>query len=248
LRVLSYNIHRGFGLDNQYDLQRVVDVIESQNPDIICLQEVERFVPHSRNDDQPKILAEQINSHDSRFQANVFLKKGTWGNQILTRWDIEAYFDIDLRYPKKRKQRSAQVARIQTPEGLLQMVNVHLGLNERERHWQARTLLSHDHLDPVLPTLIVGDFNDWRNTLPKASFAEFDFVFHTHPISRFRSFPAWLPMGSLDRAFTRGSFSVLKPHVVRSKLAKAASDHLPLVVDFHLDEHHPLHPDSEAIP
>ena len=125
------------------------------------------------------------------------------------------------------------------------MVNVHLGLNERERKWQADTLLTHEHLDPVLPTLIVGDFNDWRNTLPKGAFAKHDFVFQTHPISRFRSFPAWLPMGSLDRAFTRGEFSVLTPHVVRSQLAKPASDHLPLTVDFHLSEHHLLNEDAE---
>ena len=65
--------------------------------------------------------------------------------------------------------------------------------------------------------------------------------FHVHgfyqltaPISRFRSFPAYLPLGSLDKAFWRGSFSQLTAHVAKRRLARDASDHLPLVVDFEL--------------
>jgi endonuclease/exonuclease/phosphatase family metal-dependent hydrolase len=41
-------------------------------------------------------------------------------------------------------------------------------------------------------------------------------------------------MGSLDKAFVRGGIDVRHTRVVRTSLAKTASDHLPLVVDFHL--------------
>jgi endonuclease/exonuclease/phosphatase family metal-dependent hydrolase len=56
----------------------------------------------------------------------------------------------------------------------------------------------------------------------------------TAPVVRFRTFPAWLAMGSLDKAFVRGGVDVRQARVVRTSLAKTASDHLPLVVDFHL--------------
>ena len=49
-----------------------------------------------------------------------------------------------------------------------------------------------------------------------------------------RTFPAWLAVGSLDKAFVRGRIEVREARVVRTRLAKAASDHLPLVIDFHL--------------
>jgi endonuclease/exonuclease/phosphatase family metal-dependent hydrolase len=39
----------------------------------------------------------------------------------------------------------------------------------------------------------------------------------------------------LDKAFVRGGLVIRHLRVVRSKLAKAASDHLPLVIDFHFD-------------
>lgn len=40
LRVLSYNIHYGVGMDSNKDLKRIADVINRLNPDIVGLQEV----------------------------------------------------------------------------------------------------------------------------------------------------------------------------------------------------------------
>jgi endonuclease/exonuclease/phosphatase family metal-dependent hydrolase len=84
------------------------------------------------------------------------------------------------------------------------------------------------------PTVIVGDFNDWRDTLASASLAANGFAQVTAPAGRFRTFPAWLAIGSLDKAFVRGAIEVRHARVVRTSLSKRASDHLPLVVDFHL--------------
>ena len=58
----------------------------------------------------------------------------------------------------------------------------------------------------------------------------------TAPPSRFRSFPAWLPTLSLDKAYVRGAIQVQKAHVVKSRATRDASDHLPLVLDFDLGE------------
>ena len=56
----------------------------------------------------------------------------------------------------------------------------------------------------------------------------------TSPPSAFRSFPAWLPIGSLDKAFVSAGIEVRQARLSRTSLARVASDHLPLVVDFHL--------------
>jgi len=40
LKVLSYNIHYGVGMDSKKDLKRIADVINRLNPDIVGLQEV----------------------------------------------------------------------------------------------------------------------------------------------------------------------------------------------------------------
>ena len=55
MRLLSYNIHKGIGgRDRRYRLERIIGVIEEENPDLICLQEVDRNVRRSRFDDQPR--------------------------------------------------------------------------------------------------------------------------------------------------------------------------------------------------
>ena len=59
MRLLSYNIHKGIGgRDRRYRLERVIQVIQDEDPDLICLQEVDRHLSRSRHDDQPKKLAE----------------------------------------------------------------------------------------------------------------------------------------------------------------------------------------------
>jgi endonuclease/exonuclease/phosphatase family metal-dependent hydrolase len=236
MRLLSYNMHKGIGgRDRSYQLERIIAVIEHENPDVICLQEVDRHVARSRFDDQPKLLAKHFNAVGHSYQLNVRLRDGGYGNLLLTRWPLEAQHHISLRLGR-RKVRGAQCVAIRSPEGSLLVVNWHLGLAEKERHWQVRHLLGH-HLfqaESARPTLIVGDFNDWRNTLADGPFVEHGFEHITAPPWRFRSFPAWLPMGSLDKAFVRGPITVRQARIARSVVGRDASDHLPLVVDFHL--------------
>jgi endonuclease/exonuclease/phosphatase family metal-dependent hydrolase len=43
-----------------------------------------------------------------------------------------------------------------------------------------------------------------------------------------------LPLGSLDKAFVRGNIALRHARIVHSPIARQASDHLPLVIDFHL--------------
>ncbi len=237
MRLLTYNIHKGIGgRDRRYSLQRIIEVIEGQNPDLVCLQEVTRGAPRCRHDDQPRLLAKYFGSLGSVFQQNVTYRQGGYGNLILTRWPQSSAHRVSLRM-KQKKPRGAVLTIVDTPEGPLHLVTCHLGLAERERQWQIGHLLSHRLFCESLhlPTLIAGDLNDWRNTLAGAALREHDFEHVSHPMSRYRSFPAWLPAGSLDKAFCRGAIAVRRAHVVHSALARSASDHLPLVVDFHLD-------------
>lgn len=244
MRLLSYNIHKGIGgRDRRYRLERVIQVIEDQNPDLICLQEVDRHVARTRHDDQPHQLIEAFHAAAHMYQLNVKLKNGGYGNLLLSRWPFRDHHQISLRL-KRRKARGAQMAVIDSPEGSFHLVHWHLGLAERERHWQVHHLMEH-HLfrqSAHLPTLVVGDFNDWRNTLAQGPFAIHGFNQLTAPRSRFLSFPAYWPMTSLDKAFARGAVAIRHIRIAHSRLARDASDHLPLVIDFHLE--HPRHSGS----
>lgn len=235
MRLLSWNIHKGIGgRDRRYALARIIAVIEAENPDLVCLQEVDRGVRRSRFDDQPRLLARSLHFH-SVFQSNVAVAGGSYGNLVLSRWPVASRHRISLRQ-QTRKSRGAQLLLVDTPEGSLHLVNVHLGLAEAERHWQMGRMLGHmlfRSADPH-PAIVVGDFNDWRDTLAGGLLGANGFRQVTSPPGRFRSFPAWLPLGALDKAFVRGRVAVRQARVVKTSLTKVASDHLPLRVDFHI--------------
>ena len=235
MRLLSWNIHKGIGgRDRRYSLQRIIDCIDHEHPDLVCLQEVDRLVGRSNFDDQPRLLGQSLNLQ-STFQANVPVSNGTYGNLILSRWAVGSTHRISLKRGI-RKSRGAQLIHVETPEGALHLVNTHLGLDERERHWQIDFLLDHElfQSSSVMPTFIAGDFNDWRNTLAEQSLANHGFQQVTSPPSEYRSFPSWLPVGGLDKVFVRGEVTTERVKVVRTSLARVASDHLPIVVDFSL--------------
>ena len=239
MRLLSYNIHKGIGgRDRRYELDRIVAVIEHSNPDLICLQEVTRHAKRTRGDDQPNLLREAFVSVDSAYQMTVHYRRGGYGNLILSRWPFLRRHHVSLRRGW-RKPRGVQLVVIDTPEGHVHIANWHLGLAERERRWQVEHLLTHALFreSEKLPTLVVGDSNDWRNRLARGMLTERGFAQVTSPPSRFRSFPAFLPALSLDKAFHRGLF-IREATVIRTPATHRASDHLPLVIDFHLRDGH----------
>jgi endonuclease/exonuclease/phosphatase family metal-dependent hydrolase len=238
MRLLSYNIHKGVGgADRRYRLERIIDVIRAEQPDVICLQEVDFNVKRSRFDDQPAILADRLQVNVALYQLNHPHRDGGYGNLILSRWPIKSKHHISLRY-RERKNRGAQLAVVDTPEGNLHLVNWHLGLGERERRWQVSHLLEHRLFkhEAHLPTLIAGDFNDWRNQLGRHRFEEHEFDQVTAPTKHYRSFPAFFPVAALDKIYRRGPIHIEEAGTVRTKQTRRASDHLPLVVDFRLNK------------
>jgi endonuclease/exonuclease/phosphatase family metal-dependent hydrolase len=116
----------------------------------------------------------------------------------------------------------------------LTLANVHLGLAGFERKSQLNRLLGHSLMSchhKNSPILIGGDFNDVWGNLGKhimipAGFTSAGEAIHT--------FPATLPLRPLDRIFIRGAVLVHNAFAGHTRLAKKASDHLPLVVDLEI--------------
>jgi endonuclease/exonuclease/phosphatase family metal-dependent hydrolase len=234
MRLISYNIHKGIGgRDRQYRLDRIIGVLREEEPDVVCLQEVDRNVRRSRFDHQPRLLSEGLGLEAMLDQLVFPRGEGGYGNLILSRWPFARTEQLSIR-KGRRKPRGGQIAVVETGAGPLVLGHWHLGLNEKERHWQAARFLSHPIFSSGLPSLVAGDSNDWRDTLERGPFARHWFRQVTWPPARFRSFPAYLPMASLDKVFTRGAIRVVEARLVKTKLARRASDHLPLVVDFEL--------------
>ncbi|MEO9168793.1 MAG: EEP domain-containing protein, partial [Aestuariivirga sp.] len=116
-------------------------------------------------------------------------------------------------------------------EGLFRVIAVHLGLLRNSRIAQAKTLLNAFLGMPPMPTIMLGDFNEWRR-VRRSALSVLDPVFGSPPV--LSSFPSRLPLLPMDRIFDWPPGIITHRSVHNSPLAKKASDHLPLVADVNL--------------
>jgi endonuclease/exonuclease/phosphatase family metal-dependent hydrolase len=79
----------------------------------------------------------------------------------------------------------------------------------------------------------LGDFNDWRPRMPDELAAFFGSAPRAPP-----TFPSPCPVAALDRIWAAPASMLLELVVHRSRTARIASDHLPLVATLELPRAH----------
>jgi endonuclease/exonuclease/phosphatase family metal-dependent hydrolase len=155
---------------------------------------------------------------------------GWHGNAVLVGRDVEILSHSTLTLPVL-EPRGAVLARLQVHGRPLRVVGMHLDLSGLWRRRQARAILQQLADEPDVPTLLMGDMNEWRTAAGcLADFAASHKLVLTGP-----SFPARAPVARLDRIFASNNLAIMDSGVHQSPLAKIASDHLPLWVRVGLD-------------
>lgn len=238
VRVMTYNIHKAIGgVDRRYDLERVVQTISHYEPDVVFLQEVDDGVPRSNFDCQVDVLASRLSFAHQAYQANVRLKRGHYGNAILSRVPLRGSWNVDLTIPFKKRRRAllakAQL-RVGAHDRTLVLCNLHLGLAGFERTIQIRKLMSSDHIKHLhheTPAIIGGDFNDVWSSVARRFMIPMGYQ---SACRTSRTFPAFVPMRGLDAIYFRGDIELRSAFVGHSQLARHASDHLPLIAEFRI--------------
>lgn len=235
-RLITYNIHKGIGgIDRRYRPERIVESVRHHEPDVVFLQEVDDGTPRSHHHRQVDLFGDALEMPYRAYQPNVTLKVGQYGNAILSRHPLSDLQDLELTIPLKKRRR-AQIAhcRLKSDSHVrtLLLCNVHLGLAGFERAIQLRRILSSDvlrHTRHDTGVIVAGDYNDVWGTLGRRLMEPAGFK---AACFRRKTFPAMLPIRPLDRVYYRGALDVHHSFASRSEVARQASDHLPLVVDF----------------
>jgi endonuclease/exonuclease/phosphatase family metal-dependent hydrolase len=265
-RLASYNIHRAIGVDRRFRPERIVEILADHDADIVLLQEVDEGAPRSRELDLAKELALELGYEHYAVGHNVTLRKGRYGNATLSRFPILRERNIDLTIgirkrrgcqhttlsldPLRGKPRAESEREDSEGEGSdqagprLEIFNMHLGLSARERRQQVGLLASSPEfaqLSHHCACIVGGDTNDWRSQLRPFFVEALDFVCasdrHTRRGPRaIKTYPSFSPRGALDRLYYRGPLQHDSVYRCRHKIAQVASDHLPLIADFSLEE------------
>lgn len=240
LKVLSFNIHKGFSLFNgQFTLPRLREALRRVQPDVVCLQEVtgenqlhSQEIPDFPDGGHYEYLADTVWS-DFAYGKNAIYSHGHHGNAILSRFPITQSQNHDLSV-NRFEQRGLLVATLSTPGGEITCANTHLNLLESDRRKQYERMVQ--ILAPVAgPLLVCGDFNDWmgRAQTQLADKLTLSEAFKVRRGKTAATFPAHVPLLRLDRIYTRG-LVVQEVTDYRGPDWWALSDHLPIGAELEL--------------
>src|SRR5438128_6424796 len=159
LRVMTYNIHVGVGMDKKLDLPRIAGVINAQHPDLVGLQEVDRGVARTQRIDEIAEIA-KLTRMDYAFAFNLRYQGGQYGVAILSRFPIMATDHRLYQNTREAERRGFIRAEVSVRGRLINFVTTHLDYQyEDGRLFEARQLLS-ALKDVKGPLIVVGDFND----------------------------------------------------------------------------------------
>ncbi|HZP67949.1 MAG TPA: endonuclease/exonuclease/phosphatase family protein [Rudaea sp.] len=225
IRIASYNTHGGVGIDRRFVPRRIARVLGEIGADVVALQELESS---ATGFDMLEYLRNETGFHAIAGPTLVHAR-GDFGNGLLTRFPVLASASVDLNVAG-REPRGAIDARLDCSGTTLRVIATHLGLNRRERSDQIARLLTRARAEPDLPTVLLGDLNEWflsRRTLG----ALHDYLGESPARA---TFPSPLPVFALDRLWMRPASALRNVHAHRSRRARVASDHLPLVADIAL--------------
>jgi endonuclease/exonuclease/phosphatase family metal-dependent hydrolase len=266
LRIMSYNIKHGQTNasctqppripgqdpfpDCNLDLQASIEVMRAHAPDIIGVQEVDRFWARSAYADEPAVMSAALGMEHSCYAANLDHQPDTHSNQphqygtvILSRFPILACSNTLLRRTGNNEQRGLTLGLINVRGVPLQFYNTHLHTTAADRLMQTVDIAQVIDAAAAGSKVMVGDFNA-RPTAAEMTpiFARFVDAWIAAGVTTadnpngFTS-PSRLvgnPTSRIDYAFVSSKVDVGATYVPIDATTRLAADHYPVVADIAL--------------
>ncbi len=238
LKIATFNMHKGLSpLNRRHHLDAMSEGLRHLSVDLLFLQEVQgRHALHAgRFEDWPseaqhRYLGRQLQK-SAVYGLNATYEHGHHGNAILSRYPIRQWCNLDISV-NRFEQRGVLHSEIHPPRWAhpVTALCVHLNLLARDRRKQFQAL--GDYIARAVPAqnhlILAGDFNDWRGeACSHLKEIGLDEVFTRVHGRTARSFPARLPLLTLDRIYTRGLVAE-SAEIHRGMPWPRLSDHLPL--------------------
>jgi endonuclease/exonuclease/phosphatase family metal-dependent hydrolase len=214
LNVVTYNIHKGLSQFNRrLVLHEIRERLRSLDADVAFLQEVQG--KHDRNARRhvnwPDVSQHEFLSHEGAhcvYGMNCVYTDGHHGNAVVSRHPIPVWENIDISHHPIESRGllhcEVHVAGWKEP---VHCINVHLGLWGRSRRFQLEWMA--DRIRAAVPKagplIVAGDFNDWSRKASDYLERELGLyeVFERAEGKVAKSYPANLPMFTLDRIYVR---------------------------------------------
>lgn len=249
LRFMTYNVHGCRGMDGRFSVERITRVVARARPDIVCLQEVDQVRARSGRFDQVHEIATRL-AKSYHFHAVSEVDDGRFGNAVLSSHPLRFVDSGPLPALETRlglEPRGVLWVEVELDGFTLQVLNTHLSILDRERRLQVEALVGWaKRARERGPVLLAGDLNASIDSYTGRQLAtvlhdvvERDEDARAAGLPIPRTWSGRMPLRRIDHVFASERLAVRKVDVPRSRLARTASDHLPVVVDLELREASP---------
>jgi endonuclease/exonuclease/phosphatase family metal-dependent hydrolase len=228
VRVLTYNIHHGEGLDGRVDLPRLAAVIGATSPDLVALQEVDRGTRRAGGVDQLAELG-RLTAMEPVFGRAMAYQDGEYGVGVLSRLRVRRALNRALPGSPGREPRTALTVDVAageaSPRVLFTTTHLDNGRDAMDKVAQASYLAGAVSRDGEAASILAGDMNARADTPAMQILARHwsDTLADPPPA------PDGRPRRRIDYVMVRpaASWRVLEARVVAAPLA---SDHQPVLV------------------
>jgi endonuclease/exonuclease/phosphatase family metal-dependent hydrolase len=161
LRILQWNLHHGVGSDGIYNIDRIATAMAAMTPDIVMLNEVEKFTGWG-NENQPERYRALLAAKTGRVWYSHFTQEyGNWtgngkGSQILSTVPLDTTDQTLIVYG-----RVIGAATVTVNGRILTLMETHLDPDSQPyRLAQAKEVITWALARPE-NRIISGDFNAW---------------------------------------------------------------------------------------
>lgn len=241
VRVVTYNIHHGEGVDRKLDLKRIANVLLAVEPHVVALQEVDQGTRRAGGVDQPAELA-KLTGMEVVFGRNIDYDGGGYGTAVLTKLPVRKAESVKLKSfyestPGHQEQRAVQVLELGEKDGPgLLFLNTHLDyrLPDDERMHSAKTINELVAKRGEELAILAGDLNAEPGSGPMEEFRKRWKIVGLENDAKpqaavpLLTYPAEKPVKWIDFVLVRPAekWEVVEVRVIEEAVA---SDHRPLL-------------------
>ncbi|WP_208438850.1 endonuclease/exonuclease/phosphatase family protein [Bartonella grahamii] len=195
LTVASYNVHKCVGVDKIFNPTRIVRVIAELRVDILALQEADKRFGERIGLTDPQLLKAETGLIPVPLNTMSPQGHGWHGNALfLRKGHVRDILQVTL---PGIEPRGAVIVEFEMEVGIIHINAAHFGLLRHSRNQQTKMLLALLQKRSFMPTLLIGDFNEWR--MGKGSSLNHFSSYFNSTLASVPSFTSLLPFLPLDR-------------------------------------------------
>jgi len=232
IKVMSYNIHYGIGMDKEYDLKRIADVVLDQAPDIVGLQEI--------GDSTMAATLGELTGMNVVFGPSKGSMK-EYGDAVLSKYPFEWIGNLSIPSASSSRYQvmcvDIDLSTVYGAGSKVRFLNTHFDwlstIGSQEARLATVDVIENGFLaNNNLPAILAGDLNAVPQSAPLLKLKEKGWV-NIEGGKELHTIPVVNPRKQIDYVLNRpnNKWNCIDIEVIQEQVA---SDHLPVIVTLEL--------------